>query len=434
MALGPGIASAAEGDWTQYRYAPTKNAVVHSGLDDLLDDGVDAVDQVRSTPVVADGKLFVGNHGVGALQSFDLATGDELWREQAPNWVHSEMIYADGTIFVGFGNRFAHEEIPGVRGSGDSGVLALDAETGAQLWRFDTVGEVMPTPVVVNGAVYAVTGDQTLYKIDPASGDELHRTDIGHVVSMSSPAEHDGKLFFGAGAPAPYSFFSYDTATDEFAWSREFGEFNRGLDDVPPAVDEDIVVTTANAVRVPGSSGMREEHTIVAMNEMTGEELWRKSLGTGPAPTNNRSGAPTIDGGKVFVGSPTTSAAYAFDLHTGAQLWRNPVGAIKGAPVIDGNDAYFSTKSGEVFRLDVATGAITGKLQLEGALAPAGPIIVDDTLVVPSQNKRVYFTPLDEFPDFTVPEGSLPTAGSSGSAHQIGGSLGVDVGSLDAAY
>ena len=43
---------------------------------------------------------------------------------------------------------------------------------------------------------------------------------------------------------------------------------------VPPAVDEDIVVTTANAVRVPGSSGEREEHTIVAMNEMTGEELF----------------------------------------------------------------------------------------------------------------------------------------------------------------
>lgn len=292
----------------------------------------------------------------------------------------------------------------------------------------------MPTPVVVNGAVYIVTGDRTLYKIDPASGDELHRTDIGHVVSMSSPAEHDGKLLFGAGSPAPYSFFSYDTATDAFSWSREFPEFNRGLDDVPPAVDEGIVVTTANAVRVPGSSGEREEHTIVAMDEKSGEELWRKSLGTGPAPTNNRSGAPTIDGGKVFVGSPTTSGAYVFDLHTGKQLWRNPVGAIKGAPVIDGNDAYFSTTSGYVFRLDVATGAITGKLQLEGALAPAGPIIVDDTLVVPSQNKRVYFTPLEEFPAFTVPEGSGSASGSSGSAFEVGGSLGLDTGSLDAAY
>lgn len=434
MALGVGVASAAEGDWTQYRYAPTKNAHVDSGLDDLLDDGVVTADEVRSTPVIANGKMFVGNHGTGALQAFDLATGDVLWSEQAPNWVHSEMIYADGTIFVGFGNRFAHEEIPGVRGSGESGVLALDADTGKQLWRFDTVGEVMPTPVVVNGAVYVVTGDRTLYKIDPASGEELHRTDIGHVVSMSSPAEHDGKLFFGAGSPAPYSFFSYDTATDKFAWSREFPEFNRGLDDVPPAVDEGIVVTTANAVRVPGSSGEREEHTIVAMDEKSGEELWRKSLGTGPAPTNNRSGAPTIDGGKVFVGSPTTSAAYAFDLRTGKQLWRNPVGAIKGAPVIDGNDAYFSTTSGDVFRLDATTGAITGKLQLEGALAPAGPIIVDDTLVVPSQNKRVYFTPLEEIPEFTVAGVSGSAAGSSGSAFEVGGSLGLDMGSLDAAY
>lgn len=36
---------------------------------------------------------------------------------------------------------------------------------------------------------------------------------------------------------------------------------------------------------------------------------------------NNKSGAPTIDDGTVYVGSPITETFYAYDLTTGEQLW-----------------------------------------------------------------------------------------------------------------
>lgn len=92
-------------------------------------------------------------------------------------------------------------------------------------------------------------------------------------------------------------------------------------------------------------------------------------------------------------------------------------------------------------RLDAATGAVTGVLELEGALAPAGPIIVDDTLVVPSQSRYVYFTPLDEIPDATAdgvgPDGSvggLVDELVTGSVGEAAGSAGLDPGSIDAAY
>ena len=439
---GLGMAHARGQDWTQYRYTATNNTQVDSGLDQIFTGAIPTANEVRATPVVADGKVFVGNHDSGELQAFDLVTGEQLWLAQAPNWVHSEMIYSDGRIFVGFGNRFAGEGPEGYRGSGESGVLSLDPDTGEILWRYDTPGQVMPTPVAVNGAVWAVTGDRRLYKLDPASGQELDIVETGHIVSMSSPSERDGVLFFGGGSPHPYTFFAYDTGADAYAWQREFPEFNRGLDDVPPAVDEGVVVTTANRALLPGPAGFREEHTIVAMDRHTGAELWRDVIGTGPAPVNNRSGAPTIADGTVFVGSPTTGAAYAYDLHTGERLWRNPIGAIKGAPVAREGSVYFSTTAGDVYRLDAATGSITGILELEGALAPAGPIIVDDTLVVPSQSRHVYFTPLAEFPAATAPAGPLASLGDRGtlfgsageSAATVAGSIGTDAGSLDPAY
>lgn len=438
--LGPAHADTA--DWTQYRHTSTNNAIVASGLDHVFAGAIPTANEVRATPVVADGKVFVGNHGSGELQAFDLGTGELLWQSQAPNWVHSEMIYSDGQVFVGYGNRFFQQGPEGYRGTGDSGVMSLDPDTGDILWRYDTPGEVMPTPVVVGGAIWAVTGDRHLYKLNPSTGAELDVVETGHIASMSSPSERDGVLHFGGGAPAPYTFFAYDTAVGEFAWQKEFPEFNRGLDDVPPAVDEGVVVTTGNLALPPGSSGASEKHTIVAMDVATGKELWRDEIGTGPAPTNNRSGAPTISGGTVLVGSPTTGAAYGYDLHTGERLWRNPIGMIKGAPVAQGDSVYFSTTAGDVYRLDSGSGAITGILGLEGTLAPAGPIIVDDTLVVPSQSRHVYFTPLDEFPDASADGesvGSLsgpgaPLGSVGGSVSAAAGSAGVDAGSLDPAY
>lgn len=439
---GIGPAHADPGDWSQYRATPTNNTHVVTGGAQIFSGTIPTANEVRATPVVADGKVFVGSHGSGELQAFDLATGELLWQAQAPNWVHSEMIHSDGRLFVGFGNRFFQDGPGGYRGTGESGVLGLDPDTGEILWRHDTAGEVMPTPAVTGGAVWAVTGDRRLYKLDPATGEALEVVETGHVVSMSSPSEQGGVLYFGGGAPRPYTFFAYDTAAGEFAWQREFPEFTHGLDDVPPAVDEGIVVTTANRALLPGIAGAREEHTIIAMDQQSGEVVWRDVIGDGPAPTNNRSGAPTIHDGTVFVGSPTTGAAYAYDLHSGERLWRNPVGAIKGAPVIHAGGAYFSTTAGNVYRLDVRTGAITGVLELEGPLAPAGPIIVDGTLVVPSQSRNVYFVPLEEFPDSRATGGATASLGdpaspwgsAAGSAASAAGSLGTDAGSLDPAY
>ena len=296
---GIGSAHADPADWTQYRHTSTNNPRVVSGVNEIFSGTIPTANEVRATPVVADGKVFVGNHDSGELQAFDLTTGQLLWQAQAPNWVHSEMIHADGRVFVGFGNRFFQDGSEGYRGTGESGVLGLDPDTGEILWRHDTPGEVMPTPVAVGGAVWAVTGDRRLYKLDPGTGEALDVVETGHIASMSSPSERDGVLFFGGGAPAPYTFFAYDTGVDDFAWQREFPEFNRGLDDVPPAVDAGVVVTTANRALIPGPAGFREEHSIVAMDTRSGEIMWRDVLGVGPAPTNNRSGAPMIHDGVV---------------------------------------------------------------------------------------------------------------------------------------
>lgn len=86
---GIGPAHADAGDWSQYRATPTNNTHVVTGGAQIFSGTIPTANEVRATPVVADGKVFVGSHGSGELQAFDLATGELLWQAQAPNWVHS---------------------------------------------------------------------------------------------------------------------------------------------------------------------------------------------------------------------------------------------------------------------------------------------------------------------------------------------------------
>ncbi|WP_234028633.1 outer membrane protein assembly factor BamB family protein [Lentibacillus sp. Marseille-P4043] len=376
-------------EWNQYRLNSDKNAVFDNGSDALDYQEFTTADQVRATPVIAGNTLFIGNHNSGDLFAFDVTTGEKLWQSKAPNWVHSEMIYHDGLVYVGFGNRFFQEN--GIRGTEESGVLALDAETGDIEWKFNTEGEVMPTPAYYDGVLYVATGDKHLYKLDPANGELLHKADIGSTVSMSAPNITDDTLYVGGSGPLPYTFSAYDLQADEFKWQTEFPAVFAGLDDVPPAVSGDIVVTTA----LEGDSD-NPEHFLYAMDIATGEILWRESLGTGEFVKNNKSGAPIIYEGAIYVGSPITKTFYAYDLKTGDQLWKYENEVMKAPPVAQDGIVYFSNTKGFIYALDAESGDVLGKKELGGKLAPSGPIIINDTLFVGSQDTNVYAVPLTD--------------------------------------
>ncbi|MGY0691306.1 outer membrane protein assembly factor BamB family protein [Virgibacillus sp. FSP13] len=390
--LTPSIANAASfgpEEWNQYRMNNDKNAVFDNGSDPLEYHEFETADEVRATPVIAGNKLLIGNHNSGDLFAFDVATGEKLWQSKAPNWIHSEMIYHDGKVFVGFGNRFFQES--GIRGTGESGVLALDAETGDTLWKYNTDGEVMPTPAFYNGAVYVVTGDKHLYKLDPNSGELLHKNALNHVVSMSAPNISGDSLYVGSGRPQPYVFLAYNLQTDKIKWQTEFPDVFSGLDDVPPAVSGNTVVTTA----LEGDSD-NPEHFMYAMDIETGEIIWKESLGTGEFVKNNKSGAPMIYQGNIYVGSPITKTFYAYDLKTGEQLWKFKNEIMKAPPVAEDGIVYFSNTKGFVYALDAETGEVLRKKELGGKLAPGGPVIINDTLFVGSQDSNVYAVPLTD--------------------------------------
>src|SRR5690625_2003691 len=182
--------------------------------------------------------------------------------------------------------------------------------------------------------------------------------------------------------------------TDEFTWQEEFPDVFSGLYDVPPAVHENTVITTALEKADDGES---PEHFMYALDTETGEIEWKESLGVGEMVKNNKSGAPMIYDNKVFVGSPITKTFYAYDLETGEKLWEFENEVMKAPPVAKDDIVYFSNVKGSVYALDVDSGELLGEVELEGTLAPAGPIIINDTMFIGSQDTNVYAVPLTDF-------------------------------------
>lgn len=421
---GPAAAAPVESpeEWTQYRLTPEKNPVIETdGSVVPAEDGFELPDEVRATPVVVGDRLYVGTHGSGTLHAFDLATGEQVWQAQAPNWIHSEMLVSEGTVYVGYGDR-GQERGDGLRGDGPGGVLALDAGTGEQKWQYTVDGHVMPTPVLHDGRIHAATGDRHLHVIDAETGEGLERVDVGAVMSMSAPAAAEGMLYTGAFDGGP-RVVGYDMDVRETAWTTELPEVRSGLDDVPPAVSEGIVVTTSHRDIVPAE---QLEHWAHALDAETGEVLWERRLGEGPFVPNNKSGAPTIADGVVYVGSPTTRTLYALDLRTGEERWTHGSGPVKAAPVVADEHVVYTTTQGEIGALDVGTGALAGARQLsEEPLAPAGPIVVDGVVLAPGQDGTVHTLALDEL---TGGAGEDPAAGAEDAGAENAGGEGAAAG------
>jgi outer membrane protein assembly factor BamB len=158
----------------------------------------------------------------------------KLWSAQVGAGMSSPVV-ADGRLIA-----------QGNDGSGNDHIVALDAATGAELWRFSlpckTDAHEMPivpngpgaTPTIFGGHVFALTREGDLVVLDTATGQLAWRknlvTDLGGKRPVygytQSPLVADGRLFLDIGAEAEKtgSTVALDAATGEVKWRAGTGE------------------------------------------------------------------------------------------------------------------------------------------------------------------------------------------------------------------
>ncbi len=118
-------------------------------IDDM--EGTPEFSWVLSSPAVSDGLVFTGSSDGHFFNAVRAETGEEVWRFRTPGNVLSSGTLAGGQVF--FGCEEGH-------------LFSVDAKTGAERWRFRTGGAVISSPAVVGGTVYFGSDDGFLYAVE----------------------------------------------------------------------------------------------------------------------------------------------------------------------------------------------------------------------------------------------------------------------------
>lgn len=124
------------------------------------------------------------------------------WKVQTQGRVFSSPIVADGVLYVG---------------SCDSNLYAINAANGDVLWRYKSGGEIRSSVAVDAGLVYALSMDGNLYALEAKTGGLKwkYKTDGEQVYDtwdyyLSSPAIDNGIVYFGSGDSHVYALYAHD--------------------------------------------------------------------------------------------------------------------------------------------------------------------------------------------------------------------------------
>ncbi len=144
-----------------------------------------------STPLVIEynGRKQLISTGAQASYAYDPATGKEIWRVTMRGFSNASRPLFDGRrVFVNSG--FSRPELWAVRPDGHGDVTASHVD-----WTAKKGLPVKPSPVLVDGLIYAASDRGVATCLEAASGELVWQERIGGQYS-ASPVYADGRIYF----------------------------------------------------------------------------------------------------------------------------------------------------------------------------------------------------------------------------------------------
>ena len=300
---------------------------------------VDLAGEVFASPVLVDGVVYAGTR-TGFLLAIDAATGRELWRFDLGAYVlRSSPAVVDGTVYI----------------AGGYDLYALDSLSGEVRWRRPLRLAGPSSPVVVDGVLYLASQEGDVYALDAETGSTIWDESVGDLL-FSSPAVSGGFVYIGTDGG---DLLAFDVGTGRVRWRFPSGVAIHGS----PVVANGIVYTT------------NRDGGFFALDARDGRERWRFSAGGGAT--------PAVVGGVVYVAA-TESGLAALDAQSGLPLWVYATGgAVTSAPTVAGGLIYAG--SGTTLYAVGLDGVAAWRFPTRGTIS-ASPIVAGGAVFVASQD------------------------------------------------
>ncbi len=286
---------------------------------------------IEFPPVVAYDRLYVGTSR-GRFLAVDTRTGEIVWEKRLERCIAASATVADGVVFQPLMNPLPCADPDR---SAPGAVVALDADTGAELWRFEA-GVIESSPLLVDGVLYFGSWDRRLYALDVATQRVRWTFETGDEIK-GAPAYANGTVFIGSYDGKVYAV---DAQTGEEKWAAEAqgGIGGPGTFYSTPAV-------AYGRVFIGNTDGK-----VYAFGARSGNLLWTQSTG------GFVYSSPAVWRQTVYIGS-YDERFYALDAATGDVRWSFEAGGqISGSPSVIDGVVYFSTLEQTTYALDARTG------------------------------------------------------------------------------
>jgi outer membrane protein assembly factor BamB len=235
----------------------------------------------------------------------------------------------------------------------DHHVLAVALSNGQELWRTATgeTGRSTEGSRVVATPQAVVVGDWDVYAFEPGSGRRLWRFEAaaGQGAGVFLGAASGDTVFSGSPAGRLHAI---DVQRGREVWTTAV-EPDGQTSVFPPVTDGDVVVAGFTTFTAPNTGG------VVAVDAATGKERWRFRF---PLPADralsvNSAGDPVLTGG-LAIASGGDGQIWALDLETGAVRWTLPrlAGPFRGLITVADRDFRALAVSGR----RLIAGSLTG--------------------------------------------------------------------------
>ncbi len=359
-------------DWPLSRGdAESSGAILATLPDDLtLLWEFQADEAIETTPVVADGRVFVADV-MGQIYAVNFDDGKEIWRhDYDTGFVASpsvSKISSDKDSTGGVGAQASDSQTTAssmvVIGDVEGNLYALDAATGKEIWKQTTGGEINGSAGFYKDKVLVTSQDGKLYAFAITDGSLLWTYETDDQIRCS-PTIAGSQTFLG-GCDGRLHRVDLDTG-------KVVGEPMSlgGPTGSTPAVSGDFAY-------VPIMDG-----AVLAFDWKAGTERWRYE--DPERPQEYRGSAAVTD--SLVIVSSRNKFVDAISTESGQQVWRHTLRRRADAsPVVAGDNVWVASTDGRLIRLDKATGEETWQYEIRGGFI-ASPAIAQHRLVVADDN------------------------------------------------
>jgi outer membrane protein assembly factor BamB len=325
--------------------------------------------RIVAPPVVANGRVFTMDAGT-QLSAVDAATGSRLWtfdvepEKESAGGTGGGVTYDRGRLYVG---------------TGYAQVIALEADTGKEIWRQTLTAPLRAAPTVGGGRLFAVTVDNQIHSLDLATGRRqwTHSgiTETAGLYGGSSPAV-EGNIAIAAFSSG--EIFALRIDNGRVLWADSLAGALRAdpvssLADIRglPVVERGQVFAASNAGR------------IVSIDLRSGGRIWDQNFGS--------LSTPWLAGDFIFMVS-VDAELVCITRRDGRIRWVTPLRRFRdektkrgrvvwAGPVLVGSRLFVANSEGEALTVSPLTGEVDQRIRLPGGVL-VSPVVANRTTYV----------------------------------------------------